>query len=93
MRVVGEIKEGGVIYVEFESWVKTGFVEINWGLYVDYITIAMMFIIMIVSGLVHLYSIGYMEGDPHVSRFMSYLSLFTFLCWFWLLVIIIYNCL
>lgn len=73
-----ETREGGVIYVEFESWVKTGFVEINWGFYVDYITIAMMFIIMIVSGLVHLYSIGYMEGDPHVSRFMSYLSLFTF---------------
>lgn len=38
----------------------------------------MMLIIMIVSGLVHLYSIGYMEGDPHVPRFMSYLSLFTF---------------
>ena len=56
----------GVIYVEFESWVKTGFVEINLGFYVDYITIAMMFIIMIVSGLVHLYSIGYMEGDKQI---------------------------
>ena len=43
LRVVWEIREGGVIYVEFESWVKTGFVEINWGFYVDYITIAMMF--------------------------------------------------
>ena len=64
----------GVIYVEFESWVKTGLIKINWS---DYITIAMMFIIiMIASGLVHLYSIGYMEEDPHVSRFMSYV--FTF---------------
>jgi NADH-ubiquinone oxidoreductase chain 5 len=31
-----------------------------------------------VSFLVHLYSIGYMEQDAHIPRFMSYLSLFTF---------------
>ena len=36
-----------------------------------------MFIIMIVSGLVHLFSIGYKEGDPHVCRLMSYLSLYS----------------
>ena len=28
--------------------------------------------------LVHFYSLEYMHGDPHVPRFMSYLSLFTF---------------
>merc|ERR1712115_13089 len=31
-----------------------------------------------VSSLVHLYSIEYMSHDPHLPRFMSYLSLFTF---------------
>src|SRR5213075_3159396 len=31
-----------------------------------------------VSAFVHLYSIGYMEEDPHRPRFFSYLSLFTF---------------
>jgi hypothetical protein len=31
-----------------------------------------------VSGLVHLYSSGYMSDDPHKSRFFAYLSLFTF---------------
>ena len=30
------------------------------------------------SSLVHLYSTEYMGGDPHLPRFMSYLSLFTF---------------
>jgi NADH:ubiquinone oxidoreductase subunit 5 (subunit L)/multisubunit Na+/H+ antiporter MnhA subunit len=34
--------------------------------------------ISIVSFLVHFYSIGYMGADPHLPRFMSYLSLFTF---------------
>ena len=31
-----------------------------------------------ISSLVHLYSIEYMSHDPHLPRFMSYLSLFTF---------------
>jgi len=38
----------------------------------------MLFVVLIVSSLVHLYSTAYMSEDPHTSRFMSYLSLFTF---------------
>jgi len=32
----------------------------------------------IISGAVHYYSIGYMENDPSLIRFIAYLSLFTF---------------
>lgn len=39
----------------------------------------MLIVITSISALVHIYSIGYMSGDPHIPRFMSYLSLFTFL--------------
>ena len=39
----------------------------------------MLIVITGVSALVHIYSTGYMAGDPHIPRFMSYLSLFTFL--------------
>jgi len=38
----------------------------------------MLIVVLTVSTLVHLYSIEYMSEDPHVSRFISYLSLFTF---------------
>ena len=38
----------------------------------------MLLVVNIVSALVHLYSVDYMQHDPHVPRFMSYLSLFTF---------------
>jgi len=38
----------------------------------------MLFVVNIVSALVHLYSADYMSNDPHLPRFMSYLSLFTF---------------
>ena len=39
----------------------------------------MLILITSVSAVVHIYSIGYMSDDPHLPRFMSYLSLFTFL--------------
>lgn len=38
----------------------------------------MFIVVLTVSTLVHLYSMEYMSEDPHISRFMSYLSLFTF---------------
>jgi NADH-quinone oxidoreductase subunit L len=34
--------------------------------------------VSIVSGSVHFYSLGYMQEDPSLARFISYLSLFTF---------------
>ena len=39
----------------------------------------MLVLVTSVSALVHVYSTGYMSEDPHIPRFMSYLSLFTFL--------------
>jgi NADH:ubiquinone oxidoreductase subunit 5 (subunit L)/multisubunit Na+/H+ antiporter MnhA subunit len=38
----------------------------------------MLLVVNIISALVHLYSTEYMKEDPHLGRFMSYLSLFTF---------------
>jgi NADH-ubiquinone oxidoreductase chain 5 len=39
----------------------------------------MLIPVLIVSSLVHIYSISYMSHDPHQQRFFSYLSLFTFM--------------
>ena len=38
----------------------------------------MVMMVTVVSTLIHIYSIGYMEGDRSVPRFFAYLSLFTF---------------
>jgi NADH-quinone oxidoreductase subunit L len=38
----------------------------------------MMVVVTFVSLMVHIYTIGYMEGDPGYQRFFSYISLFTF---------------
>ncbi|MAS43798.1 MAG: hypothetical protein CML43_11825 [Rhodobacteraceae bacterium] len=44
----------------------------------DSLTVMMLVLVTTVSALVHLYSTEYMNGDPHLPRFMGYLSLFTF---------------
>jgi len=44
----------------------------------DSLTVIMCVTVTFISCLVHVYSIEYMNHDPHLARFMSYLSLFTF---------------
>nr|YP_007476202.1 NADH dehydrogenase subunit 5 [Ministeria vibrans]AGE93703.1 NADH dehydrogenase subunit 5 [Ministeria vibrans] len=54
------------------------FGTIHYSIWVDATTIIMLFVISTISFLVHLYSVEYMYQDPHIIRFMSYLSFFTF---------------
>ncbi len=60
------------------NWISVGAFEADWAIRVDALSIVMTAVITSVSGLVHLYSWGYMADDPHRARFFSYLSLFTF---------------
>nr|YP_009445913.1 NADH dehydrogenase subunit 5 [Eucheuma denticulatum]ATX68855.1 NADH dehydrogenase subunit 5 [Eucheuma denticulatum] len=69
----------GISYhVILSSWLESGILKINWGFLFDSITVTMLIVVTSVSSLVHLYSIKYMETDPHVPRFMAYLEIFTF---------------
>jgi NADH-quinone oxidoreductase subunit L len=60
------------------DWINSGNFSVAWALQVDSLTSAMLVLVTFVSALVHIYSIGYMDEDKSVPRFMSYLSLFTF---------------
>lgn len=44
----------------------------------DSLTVSMLLPVLVVSSMVHVYSISYMSADPHNQRFFSYLSMFTF---------------
>jgi NADH-quinone oxidoreductase subunit L len=48
------------------------------GLLVDKVASLIMLVVTAVSTLVHLYSIEYMRGDKHFTRYFAYLGLFTF---------------
>lgn len=60
------------------SWISSEIIQIDLGFYFDPISITMCVVILSISALVHFYSIEYMSADPHIQRFFSYLSFFTF---------------
>jgi proton-translocating NADH-quinone oxidoreductase chain L len=65
-------------YIQLAPWFVSELFDASWGFLFDSLTVVMLIVITGVSSLVHLYSISYMGEDPHLARFMSYLSLFTF---------------
>ena len=60
-------------------WIDCESLFILWAFNFDSLTVSMLIPVLIISSLVHIYSIGYMSHDPHNQRFFSYLSLFTFM--------------
>ena len=64
--------------IKLFNWFDSGSLLVDWGFLFDPLTSTMLCVVLIVSTLVHLYSSEYMGSDPHLPRFMSYLSLFTF---------------
>ena len=70
--------EGHEARIELLRFIDSGALQTSWALRIDTLTAVMLVVVTTVSGLVHLYSIGYMEEDPHRPRFFAYLSLFTF---------------
>jgi len=69
---------GSPVYIKVMNWVDSEMLNIDWGFLFDSLTVTMCCVVTFISSLVHLYSTEYMAHDPHLSRFMSYLSLFTF---------------
>ena len=59
-------------------WGRAGSLPITVGFLIDPLTALMMVVVTFVSLMVHIYTIGYMRGDPGYQRFFSYISLFTF---------------
>jgi len=69
---------GSPCYITLFPWIDIDLLNLNWGFLFDSLTVTMLIIVTSISTLVHIYSIEYMKEDPHLTRFMSYLSFFTF---------------
>ncbi len=69
---------GGVTKVQTIVWIDSELFNVYWGFLFDSLTAVMIVVVTFISCCVHLYSSSYMSADPHLPRFMSYLSLFTF---------------
>lgn len=64
----------GPLYV----WATSGGYSFEIGYLIDALSATMMVVVTTISLLVHIYSIGYMDGDEGYQRFFSYMSAFTF---------------
>ena len=67
------------VIINVVRWIDTESLYVLWNFKFDSLTVSMLIPVLIVSSLVHMYSISYMSSDPHNQRFFSYLSLFTFM--------------
>lgn len=73
-----EVAGGKNLEIPLYTWASSGSLTITLGLYIDQLTVAMLMLVTTVSSLVHVYTIGYMHGEPGYARFFSNIALFTF---------------
>jgi len=69
---------GTVVQVTMMDWINAGDFNVAFGFVIDQISVTMMTVVTLVSTVVHIYAIGYMDHDKSFNRFFSYLSAFVF---------------
>ena len=62
----------------FYTWASAGTFRFDIGFLLDRLSAMMALVVLYVSFMVHIYTIGYMSDDPGYQRFFSYVALFTF---------------
>jgi NADH-quinone oxidoreductase subunit L len=77
-RVFAHLWSGGAADVQLFPWIVAGDFESWVTAHVDPLTGVMLLVVTGVGTLIHLYSIGYMHGDPGYARYFAYLNLFVF---------------
>ncbi|MCP9438690.1 MAG: NADH-quinone oxidoreductase subunit L [Nitrospira sp.] len=70
--------DGHNMTIPLYTWLVSGSLDVHIGLSLDRLTAVMLLLVTGVSSLVHVYTIGYMHGEPGYARFFSYIALFTF---------------
>jgi len=71
-------KGGEPIHVTMMTWMAAGDLYIPFGFIIDQVSVTMMMVVTLVSTVVHVYAIGYMDHDKGFNRFFSWLSAFVF---------------
>jgi NADH-quinone oxidoreductase subunit L len=67
-----------IVEVSLYTWIQAGDFSVDIGFLVDPLSVTMIMFITGIGLLIHIYSIGYMHGDPGFSRYFVYLNLFAF---------------
>ncbi|HEX5831164.1 MAG TPA: NADH-quinone oxidoreductase subunit L [Gemmatimonadaceae bacterium] len=62
----------------YGAWMPAGDLRVDWALQLDQLSLTMILLVTGVGTLIHLFSVGYMEGDARYGRYFAYLNLFVF---------------
>jgi NADH-quinone oxidoreductase subunit L len=62
----------------YGTWIKAGDFSVNFGIYLDHLSLIMMLVVTGVGFLIHVYSVAYMEHEGGYYRFFTYLNFFMF---------------
>lgn len=76
--VLRDVMDGAGYNGTVYEWMAIGSLKMEVGFLVDSLTAMMMVVVTFVSLMVHIYTVGYMQGDDGYNRFFAYISLFTF---------------
>ena len=76
--VLYDVIQGKTYNFDLYSWIVADSLRVGIGFQVDPLSATMCAMVTSLSFLIHVYSIGYMHGDPGYYRYFSYISLFTF---------------
>ena len=77
--VSGKVEGVYQTFVEKTVWMNfTDTLHIDMGILIDPISVMMLIVVSVVSLMVHIYSRGYMKGDPGYTKFFAFLGLFSF---------------
>jgi len=70
--------ESRKVFLNFYNWITAGSFSVNYAYLIDPLSISLVLIVTGIGSLIHLYSIGYMHGDPGFAKFFAFLNLFIF---------------
>jgi len=77
-QAVTQYEPNNILAQQSWDWIVFGPVTVSFGIFIDNLTAVMLIVVTLISSMIHLYSMGYMHGDPRYSRYFAYLSLFSF---------------
>lgn len=77
-QLLGMAPEERSITINLVSWIQTGNISVNFAYLLDPLSVALLLIVTGIGFLIHVYSIGYMHGDPGFPKFFAFLNLFIF---------------
>jgi len=78
VHVFTQVLDGASFHGNFWTWMISDRFVVPVGMMIDRLSAIMMMTVAIISACIHVYTIGYMHGDPGYPRFFAYISGFTF---------------